>query len=88
VTSQLTISISEQLLGELAELIGQQLGRAGEEPATSSYLTVEAAAEYLGCCVDHVRTLYRRGEITAFRPGRRVLIERRSLDDYIRSVPA
>ena len=86
--SQLTISISEQVLEELAQLIRQQPGTGGDESARSIYLTVEAAAEYLGCCVDHVRTLYRRGEISAFRPGRRILIDRGSLDEYIRSVPA
>ena len=83
----MNLTLSEDLLEHVADLVAEKLKDVlGGE--ASSFATVEEAAEHLGCSVDHVRALYRRGEIRAFRPGRRVLVDRASLDDYVRSVPA
>lgn len=84
-----SIAISAELIEQLGTCIARSLHACGSSspPTPQGYLTVEEAAEYLDCCIDHVRTLYRRGDIRAFRPGRRILIDRNSLDEYIRSVP-
>lgn len=87
VAESFSLAIPRDLVEAVADLIVQRL-----KPATKvegpEFLTVEDAATYLGCSIDHVRTLYRRADIRAFRPGRRILIDRSSLDEYIRSVPA
>jgi excisionase family DNA binding protein len=83
-----SFAIPQQLLEQVADLIAERLAETMPVSVPSQFLTVEEAAEHLGCSVDHVRTLYRRGDVVAFRPGRRVLIDRGGLDEYVRSVPA
>lgn len=46
-------------------------------------LTVEEAAEYLGVCRPTLLELTRTGEFPAFRIGRRVLISRAGLEEWV-----
>ena len=47
------------------------------------YLTVQEAAEMIGCSVANVRTLYRRGVLPTVRYGKRtVLVQRRDVEQY------
>lgn len=46
-------------------------------------LTVKQAATYVGCTIWHVRELYWAKEIAGFIAGRRLLLDRTSLDRWI-----
>jgi excisionase family DNA binding protein len=85
-TDSITLTIPDELLTRLAEYLGPHLLTVEAEPRPS-YVTVREAAEHMGCSIDHVRQLYRAKEIRAYRPGKQILIETASLDEYIRSRP-
>jgi excisionase family DNA binding protein len=50
---------------------------------TPRLLTVKQASAYAGCTIWHVRELFWSKTILGFKAGRRLLIERTSLDAYI-----
>lgn len=56
--------------------------KAAEVPARSaeSYLTVERAAEYLGCKPKRIYELIAQGRVRHYRIGRRILFRREDLD--------
>lgn len=50
---------------------------------TPRLLTVKQAAHYVGCTVWHVRELYWSKAVLGFVAGRRLLLDRTSLDQWI-----
>jgi excisionase family DNA binding protein len=58
---------------------------------TPRLLTVKQAAHYVGCTVWHVRELYWSKAVLGFVAGRRLLLDRTSLDQWMtagsKSVP-
>lgn len=50
---------------------------------TPRLLSVKQAAQYSGATIWHVRSLYWSKELAGFLAGRRLLIERESLDAWI-----
>jgi hypothetical protein len=50
---------------------------------TPRLLTVKQAAAYSGATIWHIRELYWAKDVLGFIAGRRLLIERASLDAYI-----
>jgi excisionase family DNA binding protein len=59
------------------------MGETEHAHAGGGLLSVDAAAAYLGVSVRFVREQIALGELIPVRLGRRVLIEQRSIDDYI-----
>src|SRR4051794_1266677 len=80
--------VVERMVELVATEIAAKMESHGHEARGDAiWLTVPEAADRMGCSTDHVRDLYRSGEIDAFKPGKAYLIPRRSVDDYIRSRP-
>jgi hypothetical protein len=50
---------------------------------TPRLLTVKQASAYAGCTIWHIRELFWAHSVAGFIAGRRLLIERQSLDAYI-----
>ncbi len=51
------------------------------------YMSYDEARRYCGLSRQQIWREIRDGRIAAYKAGRRVLIERRSLDEFIRSRP-
>lgn len=71
----------EAIAERAAELVLERVG--GGEPA-SPWLSVDAAAAYLGCSQRHLERAIARGVLHSSTIGRRRLIHRGDLDDYAR----
>lgn len=78
----LTVALPQELVDAVArrvlELLEDRL-----EPERDSWMTVEQAAEYMGCKRQRVYDLHSRGELQAGRDGRRLLFRRSMLDSYL-----
>jgi len=57
--------------------------QASVSEITPRLLTVKQASAYTGATIWHIRELYWAKEVAGFIAGRRLLIERHSLDAYI-----
>jgi excisionase family DNA binding protein len=73
---QLAEVVAEALAPKLAPLLVASLNQSPSEP----YLTVEQAAEYLGCKPKRIYELVRQGRLLPYREGRRLLFRREDLD--------
>lgn len=76
------LSIPEDLVERIAEraaeLVLERLKIVESEPP---WLTLDQAAERLGCSVDAVRMRAKRGRLESRHNGRRVYVSRRSVDE-------
>ena len=61
------------------ERVAEALAQREPRPAASPWLTVEQAADLLGCSPDAVRMRIKRGRLATRRQGRRVYVSRRSV---------
>jgi excisionase family DNA binding protein len=57
-----------------------ELARAADVPSARPWLTLDEAAEQLGCSPDAVRMRVNRGRLEHRRHGRRLYVSRASLD--------
>lgn len=62
---------------------------ASDEPKRwPGWMTRQDAAEYLSICTKSISALEDTGKINARRIGRKILISKSSLDEYMESLPA
>ena len=71
----------------LADALASRLTSAMAKPdqARSSWLSVRDAAEYLGVSETAVRALIKRRHVPFCKPNGRIFIDRRDLDEWVRS---
>ena len=81
------LAFPPELVDAIADRVVERLaGAVAQEP--SPYLTVDEASEYLRCSKQAVYDRISQGAITPCRDGRRVLLDRRALDVYLRDEAA
>ncbi|MGE0731265.1 MAG: excisionase family DNA-binding protein [Acidimicrobiia bacterium] len=68
------------LIGMLPDDVARQLA---EDLRPRDAYSIEAAARRLSVSTRFAEQLIERGELRAFRVGRRTLVSRRALDDFI-----
>jgi excisionase family DNA binding protein len=71
------VTAIEQLVDER---VATALASMPEANGVSPWLTLEQAAERLGCSTDAVRMRAKRGRLKSRRQGRRVYVSRESVD--------
>lgn len=81
VTFALPPEVLEQLAQRIADILEQRQA-ARTEPA-KRWLTVDQAADYLGCKRQRVYDLRSTGRLSRCGDGRRGLVDRRELDELI-----
>jgi excisionase family DNA binding protein len=71
----------EQLIDEkVAERVAQLTAPV---PASSPYLTIPEAADYLRCSRQRVDDLLSQGRLQRFKDGARTLVSRAEISDYL-----
>jgi excisionase family DNA binding protein len=78
---ELTVRLTDEQLGEIAERAAALVPTGGFE--VSPWLNVAEAAERLRCGKDRIYDLIAVGKLTPRRDGRRVLLHRDELDEYV-----
>ena len=71
----------EAIAARAAELVLQQL--EGADRASSPYLNVDEAAEYLRCSKQRIYDLLSARRLTRYKDGSRVLVVREELDSLV-----
>src|SRR5262245_41013046 len=71
----------DAFVARIAALVAQPAGSA----ATTPWLTVEQAADYLQTTPEAIRAMLKRGTLPCHRLERRVLFDRAELDDTVRA---
>jgi len=81
--TELDALLGPGLVAAIEQLVDERVARAVAElrvpPPPSPWLTVQQAAEFLGCTEDAVRMRIKRGRMMARRQGRRVYVARSSV---------
>jgi excisionase family DNA binding protein len=81
------ITFPEELIRAIAVQVADELERRGftvSAEATSPYLTVAQAADYIAAKPQRLYDLISAGRLTPARDGARVLLTREQLDAYVR----
>jgi excisionase family DNA binding protein len=79
--SELAFTLSDELVERIAERAAAiVLERSTIAESGSPWLTLDQAAQRLGCSVDAVRMRARRGRLVTKHQGRRVYVSRESVD--------
>jgi excisionase family DNA binding protein len=76
--------VLDTLADRLADKLVARLASPGA-PASTPWMSAQAAADYIGCSLSRVRKLTMLGDLPTHRDGARVLYRRDDLDAYIRS---
>jgi excisionase family DNA binding protein len=81
----LSLQLGPEFAQTIAAALADELERRGTlaPQATSPYLTVPEAAEYMRCAPQAVYDRISQGVLEPRRDGRRVLLDRRTLDAYL-----
>jgi excisionase family DNA binding protein len=85
-SGRLALEISDALVEQIAERAAAKVVArlvASNRNPQSPYLTVAEAAEYLRCKPQRVYDLLSARRLTRHKDGRRVLVARAELDDYV-----
>lgn len=69
-----------EILDAIRAVIREELRSSGDE-----YLTVREAAKLSSLAVPTIRLYIREGKLTVRRAGRRVIISRRDLEEFIKN---
>jgi excisionase family DNA binding protein len=79
---QLRCVLAAEVVEALLALVEERVAEASATSPLFSqrWLTVEQAAEYLGCSAKAIRGRIDRGRLAAVRDGRRVYVDRQALD--------
>lgn len=72
----------DAIAGRVVELL-EDRGAIGGAATSSPYLTTEEAADYLRASRQRVFDLVHGGRLSPARDGRRLLLRRDDLDDYL-----
>ena len=74
----------EAIVSEVTQRVLAELRECGGEPA-SRYLTVPEAASLMRCSRNRVDDLLSQGRLTRLKDGRRTLVARAEVEDYLRN---
>lgn len=81
---RLAAALAPELLAALEQLVDERVAvaLAAVEPAGDGarWLTLDQAADRLGCTADAVRMRVKRGRLESRKQGRRVYVSARSVD--------
>jgi excisionase family DNA binding protein len=83
---ELRLVLSDEQLDEVAGLVAARLGGNGTQEASTRWLTVDQAAEYIGAKPKRIYDLRSSGRLSRTGDGSRVLVDRQELDDLIGGV--
>jgi excisionase family DNA binding protein len=75
------VTLSEAALTAIAEAISPP-----SIPATSPYMTIAEAAEYLRCSRQRVDDLLSQGRLSRVKEGRRTLVVRADIEAHLRGL--
>lgn len=91
---RLRLVVDEADLGALAAVLvpliaarladGERRKEARGQEATSPYMTVTEAADYLRCREQRVRELLSQRRLSRFKDGARTLLLREEVEEYVR----
>jgi excisionase family DNA binding protein len=76
--------IPQEWVDEIARRAAEMVAQARRSEA-EPWITVQTAAEHIGCARDRVYALVRQQAIPHEKDGRRLLFRRSDLDSYIRA---
>lgn len=82
--TRLDLMFSPDVVSAIEQLVDERVATALASMPTATngalWLTLEQAAERLGCSTDAVRMRAKRGRLNSRRQGRRVYVSRESVD--------
>lgn len=75
------------IIREEMELFSQRFGRLPDDIPNKqkAYLSIEEAADFLGVAKPTIYSWHCRGKIKAFKSGRKLLFERKYLEEWLQS---
>ena len=84
-SARLDLMFSPDVVAAIEQLVDARVAAAlvampTEPNGAAPWLTLEQAAERLGCSTDAVRMRAKRGRLSSRRQGRRVYVSRESVD--------
>jgi excisionase family DNA binding protein len=79
----LSIELTADLIEAVAQRAAELVLARSEGQGGSPFLTTREAAEYLRCAPQRIHELVCRGELSRFKEGGRLLLDRREVDALV-----